>query len=280
MKILVTGANGYIGSHVVKQLLDDGHRVVAADISSGNLDPRAEYLSGDLFDGDESIYARLGSPDVCVHLAWRNGFVHNDDSHILDLPAHYTFLKNMIEGGLPHILVMGSMHEIGYWEGAVDENTPCEPLSLYGIAKNTLRQLLFRLTAGKNVCVQWTRGYYITGDDRNNHSIFAKLLEAADAGKTTFPFTSGKNKYDFMTVGELAFQIASVAEQTEVDGIINCCSGRPVSLAERVEAFIRANHLNITLEYGAFPDRAYDSPGIWGDPSKINAVLANRRENS
>ena len=47
-----------------------------------------------------------------------------------------------------------------------------------------------------------------------------------------------------------------------------------MSLADRVEAYIRENDLDITLEYGAFPDRPYDSPGVWGDPTKIRQILA------
>ena len=48
--------------------------------------------------------------------------------------------------------------------------------------------------------------------------------------------------------------------QREVTGIINCCTGQPISLAERVEQFIQEHGLKIKLEYGAFPDRPYDSP--------------------
>ena len=52
--------------------------------------------------------------------------------------------------------------------------------------------------------------------------------------------------------------------------------GQPVSLGERVEQFIRERGLSITPEYGAFPDRPYDSPGVWGDPGKIQQIM--RRE--
>ena len=72
---------------------------------------------------------------------------------------------------------------------------------------------------------------------------------------------------------DLADQIAAVVCQEDVDGIINACSGRPVTLAERVEQYIKDNDLDITLEYGAFPDRPYDSPGVWGDVSKITRIL-------
>ena len=80
--------------------------------------------------------------------------------------------------------------------------------------------------------------------------------------------------YDFISIQELAYQIAAAVSQDEIDGIINICSGEPMSLADRVEAYIRDNDLDITLEYGAFPDRPYDSPGVWGDATKIRQILA------
>ncbi len=50
-----------------------------------------------------------------------------------------------------------------------------------------------------------------------------------------------------------------------------------MTLAERVEGYIADNGLNIALDYGAFPDRPYDSPGVWGDATKIRAILAADR---
>ncbi|OLA85441.1 MAG: nucleoside-diphosphate sugar epimerase [Roseburia sp. 40_7] len=249
--VLVTGANGYMGRHVVTELLNLGCRVLVSDFSYDSVDERAIRMEEPIFDGAADIYEKMGKPDVCVHLAWRNGFVHNADTHIGDLPQHFEFLKHMIEGGLKHVAVMGSMHEVGYWEGAIDENTPCNPKSMYGIAKNALRQCLFSLPGVEDVCVQWLRAYYIIGDDLRNNSIFSKIVKLEEEGAETFPFTSGKNLYDFISIDELAYQIARVVTQEEEKGII-----RP--------------------QYGAFPDRPYDSPGVWGNPEKINRILEKR----
>lgn len=276
-KILVTGAGGYIGRHVVKRLCDMGEDVIAADIRTDGIDTRANIVSCNIFSGSETVYEELGCPDTVIHMAWRDGFVHNSNAHMQDLSAHYTFIKNMIGKGIKQLVVMGTMHEVGYHEGAIDENTPCEPTSMYGIAKDALRRSTIQLTQRSNVCLQWLRAYYIYGDDARSNSIFAKLTKAAEDGKTTFPFTTGKNKYDFIEVDKLAEQIATVALQNEVAGIINCCTGEPVSLADKVESFIKEHGFNIKLEYGAFPDRPYDSPGVWGDASKINAVMKNAR---
>lgn len=274
MKILVTGANGYIGRHVVEKLLSLGHDVVAADIRLDKIDERATKKELNLFSTSmDSIYEQLGKPDVCLHMAWRNGFVHNSTSHIQDLSSHYQFLTAMINQGLKHVAVMGSMHEVGYWEGMITEDTPCNPISEYAIAKDALRRSLILLCNRNNITLQWIRGFYILGDDKLNHSIFSKILEAEEKGQKWFPFTSGKTRYDFISIDDISYQIAKTVVQTEVSGIINCCSGVPISLADKVEQFLRDNKLNIKLRYGAFPDRPYDSPCIYGDPSKINLII-------
>ena len=277
MKILVTGANGYIGRHVVKKLLDKGANVIACDFRTDDVDSRAKSINMDLFNlPDGNIWEKLGSPDVCLHMAWRNGFIHNASTQIGDLSSHYIFLTSLVDGGLKQLAVMGTMHEVGYWEGAIDENTPCNPISMYGIAKYALRKSLILYTKQKGCLLQWLRCYYILGDDKKNNSIFAKLLKAAEEGKKTFPFTTGKNKYDFIDVEKLSDMLSAAVMQTEVDGVINCCTGKPMSLAERVENFIKENQLDIQLEYGAFPDRPYDSPCIYGDPTKINLIMSNK----
>lgn len=273
MKILITGANGYIGSHVVKEALNDGHEVIAADIRFDNVDARAAQCTESIFSGDKDIYKKIGSPDVLIHLAWQDGFVHNSKAHIGNLSKHYEFLTNMIEGGLPLLSVMGTMHEIGYHEGAIDENIPCNPMSQYGIAKNALRQSVLLAAKDSQCKVHWLRAYYITGDDLKANSIFAKITKAAQEGQKEFPFTTGKNKYDFIDVKDLAKMIVKASVQDKVNGIINVCSGNPVSLADRVELFIKENNFDIKLKYGAFPDRAYDSPIIYGNAEKINEIL-------
>ena len=215
MRIVITGAAGYIGRHVVKQVLDMGHEVTAVDFRFDGVDARAARCNIPIFNNAEDIYCQLGKPDVCIHLAWRDGFIHNSPAHMCDLSDHITFCNNMMQGGLPYLSVMGTMHEVGYWEGAIDENTPCNPLSQYGVAKNAMRQSLMLSAAGNSCHLRWLRAYYITGDDVRGNSIFA----------------------------------------------------------ERVERFISDNHFDIKLIYGAYPDRPYDSPGEWGDATKIHDIL-------
>ena len=98
--ILVTGAAGYIGRHVVKNALDRGYKVIAADFNFKGVDERAEFCDVPLFNGDADLYRKLGSPDICIHLAWRDGFRHNSPAHMKDLSSHIVFLNALIDGGL------------------------------------------------------------------------------------------------------------------------------------------------------------------------------------
>ncbi len=273
-RIVVTGAAGYIGPHVVAALLDRGHEVVASIRADRGvvLDDRAEVVEADILAEGFDVDAFGALPDAVVHLAWKDGFRHNSAAHMGQVSAHFRLLTSLAERGVSRIVALGTMHEVGYWEGAIDAATPTNPQSQYGIAKEALRRSL-PLALPESTSLAWARAYYIYGDDRRSESIFRKLLDAADQGKRTFPFTSGKNRYDFIRVEELGRQLAALTDADGVTGTVNVCSGTPRSLAEQVEAFITENGLDISLEYGAFPDRPYDSPGVWGDATVIHEVM-------
>ena len=275
MKILVTGANGYLGQGIVRIILNNGHCVVATDFNTQFVDERAERIVCNLFEVDNP-YSFFGEPDVLLHLAWRDGFVHYSSAHIDDLPKHYAFIKKMVDGGIQQVAVMGSMHEIGFFEGSINESIPCNPTTPYGIGKNALRDLTQMICKQKNIVFQWLRGYYIVGNSKFGSSIFSKITAAVDEGKTEFPFTLGQNQYDFIDYPDFCAQVAAVVGQKNEQGIINICSGKPEKLADRVERFIKENDYRIKLQYGAFPDRPYDSKAVWGNDTKIRKIMENQ----
>lgn len=282
MKFVITGAHGYVGLYVVRALLELDHKVMAVShplydtVAKGveNISLKGvENISLDVLSGGPDVFTRLGSPDVCVHLAWEAGFDHSNPVHIKNVEKHIAFMESMLAGGLKHLVGIGTMHEIGYHVGPITENTPTVPRHPYGMAKNYLRQIQQLLCERYGAVGQWLRCFYIVGDDRRNNSIFTKILAASSEGRTTFPLNSGELLCDFIKVDELGRQIACVASQTAVTGTINCCSGVPISLKTMVTRFITEHKLAVEPQWGKLPLRPYDSPAIWGDTTKLKIVL-------
>lgn len=276
-RILVTGANGFIGSKVIASLLEMGWKdIIAVDLDNSNIPNEAHFLNINLLENskNENLCEELGNPNIIIHLAWRNGFVHNAQTHIDDLPAHFHLLDNFYSfPSLESISVMGTMHEIGYYKGMISANTPTNPTTLYGISKNALRQFAF---STKHTCqLKWLRAYYIYDNAGKGNSVFSKILKAAQQGNKTFPLTTGKNRCDYISLDSLAKQIICASIQREYNGIINVCSGTPISLKQAVTNFVNCNNLDISFEFGKFPDREYDSPIVFGDSNIIDNIMSN-----
>lgn len=163
MKIAVTGANGYLGSGIVRELLNDGHDVVAVSRRTDNIDNDAKIISKHIFDM-ENPFQEMGKPDVILHAAWQDGFIHDSKRHIENLDKHVQFIDKLMKSDVKRISVLGTVHEIGFFEGSVDENTSTNPITNYGIAKNAMRQVTESLAMKYNKQFQWIRAFYIVGN--------------------------------------------------------------------------------------------------------------------
>lgn len=252
-------------------------RVIAADRIREGLPEDVDFVQFDLLQAakSNSLYHDLHEPDICVHLAWRDGFSHNALSHIEDFPYHFGLLKNLVDHGTKQFAVAGSFREYGRVNGMADHHAAVVPDNFYSLSKTMLKNALEIYFKDKDICLQWLRPFTVYGDDARNHSIMSKIIEWEKAGRTTFPFTDGSEKYDYIHVDELAKQITAVISQTEVDGVIDCCSGAPTRLGNKIEEFLKENRFRIRPEYGAFPTRAYDSPVIYGNNRKIIQIMKN-----
>ena len=274
MKILVTGATGYIGRSVVSELSKRlGHTIVAAGRDTQILEKIAvtyniQKIEFDLCEKQHNWFDLVGEPDMLIHLAWGGLNDYNSLCHIeQELYAHYSFLKNMIENGLPHLSVAGTCFEYGKQEGCMCEYTPTAPVTSYGIAKDTLHQFLRLLQKNRVFSLKWLRLFYIYSEVPKPGSLFAQVDDAISRGETSFNMSGGNQLRDYSNLEDVARSIVDAAMDESNYRVFNICSGRPVSVRNMVERQIKKRSVNMTLNLGFYPYLEYEPMAYWGKNS-------------
>ena len=280
MKVLVTGATGFIGSYVVNELLKQQHHVIA---TSRNLDKahsyewfsQVEYIPCDLNVAQKNFFQSFRQPDLLIHLAWEGLPNYKDLFHLeKNLFSNYWFLKNIVENGLKSLIVTGTCFEYGMQCGALSENMETKPDNPYGLAKDTLRKFLEQLQKKCNFEFKWVRLFYVYGKGQSSNSILSQLDKALDNGEVSFNMTGGEQLRDYLPVEKVAEYIVKIAMQNKVNGIINCCSGHPISIRKLVENHLEKKQKNIYLNLGYYPYPDYEPMAFWGNADKLNMVLS------
>lgn len=274
MKILVTGATGYIGSHVVSELAKiPGHTMVVAGRDTQKLKNIADNyniqkIEFNLYEEQDNWFEMVGEPDMLIHLAW--GELDNYDSlcHIeQELCAHYSFLKNMIENGLQNLSVTGTCLEYGKQEGCMYEHTSTNPVTSYGVAKDTLHRFLLLLQKDGGFSLKWLRLFYIYGEVSKPGSLLAQVDEAVSRGDTSFNMSGGEQLRDYSKLEDVARNIVDAALYKSNYRVFNICSGKPVSVRNMVEQQIKKRSTNMALNLGIYPYLEYEPMAFWGKSS-------------
>lgn len=278
MKILVTGATGFIGHHVVPCLLDRGLNVIATSRNKSKAKSYAwynevEYIECDYHNCTLDYYNYFGKPDVIIHLAWDGLPNYKDPLHVeKNLPANCLFLRNFLEGGIKKMVVTGTCYEYGMQCGCLHESDITQPVTQYGLAKDTLRKYLEFLVPNTRTSFNWVRLFYIYGEGQNQKSLLPQLERAISDGKIEFNMSGGEQLRDYLSVEDVARDLCAIALQNEVNGIINCCSGNPISIRRLVEERIAMLNSDIRLNLGYYPYPDYEPMAFWGDTNKLMEI--------
>jgi nucleoside-diphosphate-sugar epimerase len=278
MKVMVTGATGFVGRHVVNALLGRGHSVaaVARDADKARSLPwfkSVEFMACDLHHNYRALFLN-GRPDALIHLAWPGlpnyrGFFHVSRN----LPGDVAFLEASVDCGVGHIVVAGTCLEYGMQSGPLNELADTAPTTAYGLAKDALRKSLQLLQQEKNFTLQWMRLFYMYGEGQNPNSLIAKLDRAIDECAPFFEMSAGDQLRDYLPVEEVAEHFVLALENPlSCNGVINCCRGTPISVFDLVSRRCLARSSDIQLRRGCFPYPDYEPMAFWGVPTKLNAL--------
>ena len=282
-RILVTGATGFIGQHVIRELLLRKYAVIASSVQEEKARQlpwfdQVEYIPFDLRQVDPAVnyYDFFGRPDAMIHLAWEGLPNYKAAFHLEDnLPRHYSFLSNIIANGLKDLTVTGTCFEYGMQEGCLTETMECSPDNAYAKAKYLLQQQLESLTGTFAFRCKWVRLFYMYGAGQSANSLIPQLEKALANHDTSFNMSGGEQVRDFLPVEKVAAYIVAVALQIRETGIINCCSGVPVSVKDFVLDYLRQRGKSIQLNLGFYPYADYEPMRFWGDNNKLKKILAN-----
>ena len=266
-RIIVTGATGFVGQHLVPLLLENGHKVVAVarDEEKARLFDwfnEVEFVSTCLSYGTKHLKISQGMS--LIHLAWAGLPNYKSTFHFeQNLPESYEFIKSCIADGVNQVLVAGTCFEYGFRSGPIAANVqPC-PSNPYGLAKDTLRQQLEFLSIEKPYCLQWARLFYMYGKGQSPKSILSQLDAAIDNGDAVFNMSGGEQLRDYLPIEVLVKQLYDL-HQSQTKGAFNICSGKPISIRRLVEERIQKRSANITLNLGYYPYPDYEPMAFWG----------------
>jgi nucleoside-diphosphate-sugar epimerase len=280
-KVLVTGATGFIGNYVINELLKYNVELIATSSNKAKAEQQTwfgnvKYVEFGLeqFDALTNYFLFFGQPDILIHLAWEGLPDYKSSFHTeINLPRHKTLLESIISNGLKDITVAGTCLEYGMQEGCLIESMEAFPANPYAFAKNELRKYIQQLRDQFEFSYKWVRLFYMYGKGQNPNSLLSQLDKALQNGDKVFNMSGGLQTRDYLPVEKVAEYIVKIALQKNVEAIINCCSGIPVTVTEFVQSHLKAVDKTIQLNSGYYPYTDYEPMHFWGSTQKLKKAL-------
>jgi len=285
MTILITGAAGFAGSHLLDLLIGPGVRVIGArrpgigaDVQA--LYPMIEWLEVELLDRDAVRGMMAGCrPDVVYHLAGAphvgQSWAHATDTLAINVLATHHVLDGVRAAGLKtRIVVPSSAYVYRPADHALTEDDPLEPANPYAISKIAMELDARRAAQDDGVAVIIARAFNHMGP-RQDPSFFAsavaRQIAQIEAGRHEPVIRVGNvdTRRDFTDVRDTVRAYAALAERGVPGRIYNVCSGRARLVRELLDGLVHLSHVPVSIEPDPERFRPNDTPLLLGDPSRI-----------
>jgi len=275
-RVLVTGAGGFIGSHVTRALSEAGTEVAVIVRPQDPLKrlsaelPRLTVIRGDL-DDVQSLAPEITAfePEACIHLAWytRPGDYLDSERNVESLLASLRLLKVLGEAHCRQVLMTGTCAEYDSEFGVLSEESPVKPRTLYAACKLSLRLLGQHLAVSRGISFAWARVFFLFGPDEDRHRLVPRLVNSLLAERP-FAATAGDQLRDYLYVEDVASALVFLTTR-QLSGIFNVCSGDPITLRTLMETIGRIMGRPHMIEFGVVPYRAWEPMAVSGDNRKL-----------
>jgi nucleoside-diphosphate-sugar epimerase len=278
MKAFVTGGTGFIGSYLVKRLVDMGYNVLCLRRKTSNLekldgyDSKVEWVN---VDEDWKKCFMDFAPFIVYNLAW-NGVSASDrilwDKQVCNIDMQQELLDVSLTAGVKKIVGVGSQSEYGNFENKIDESYPLNPKTAYAAAKVAALTIMKAFCEINNIAWYWFRVFPIFGPHESENWLIPKLIKSI-CTNTYMDLTPGEQKLAYLYVGECANAIASPISVDGHCGIYNICADNPMPLKKIVEMIRNQIDPSFKLNFGALPYRYGQSMYMEGDTSSLRENL-------
>jgi len=278
VRVLLTGATGFIGSALLRRLLADGRHEVAALLRPGT-DPwritdlldRTRRITGAL-DDLEAARPQVAAfaPEAVLHLAWFGvgNALRNDTRQVANIAATVALVELARDLGARHWIGLGSQAEYGPCGGPITEETPTRPTTLYGITKLSAGLLARHLCAEAGMRFAWLRVFSTYGPADDPAWMIPYLILRLLRGERP-ALTAGEQLWDYLHVDDAAAAIARVLEAPGAAGLFNLGSGTADTIRAIVERVRDRIDPGLPLGFGEVPYRPDQVMRLQADVSRL-----------
>jgi UDP-glucose 4-epimerase len=287
-KVVVTGGAGFIGSHLVDRLVDNGYAVKVVDnLSTGNLanirnhveTGKIDFIKGDICDAS-LVKQTIEDVDTVFHLAAQTSVPFSMKNPQLTFETNVAGTLNLLAACARqkvHKFVLASSCAV-YGEPRylpVDEKHPNSPISPYAESQLAAERYCLGFHERQLCCSVVMRLFNVYGPRQglNDYSgVITKFIERSKQKLPLVVYGNGSQTRDFVNVQDVVDVFLASMEKSEAEGeVFNVGSGKPTSINELAKTILELSGVNTTVSYDA--PRLGDITNSYADISKAQKIL-------
>lgn len=272
MKVLLTGATGFLGRYVLKALWRRGIDTVV--IGRHSPSPPVPFIAVDLLNDPEmNRWLSKVQASHLLHLAWyaEHGKYWTSSLNLRWLEATLRLVEGFCEAGGQRLVAAGTCAEYDWQHGYCrEETTPLAPATLYGVAKDATRRLVLGLSEQAHVSCAWARIFFPYGPGEAAERLIPSLWAVFRGQRAPFGIHAEVYR-DFIHAADVAEALLTLLT-SDATGCFNVSSGQPTRLAELVREIARRCHADPQPVLELAPSRPGEPPLLVGENLKLKAL--------